>query len=114
MSRVPAAPWLKDLQALAEQQAAILDAVAETLQQAQARMPRPGREEIRAVRDGRQPLSLPAYLRGYLQRVILAVEDAACDLQYGFEDEALTEALSVDPSETLVNAIEASLERPQR
>lgn len=107
-------PWLKDLQAAAGRQASLLDSVVEALQEAQRCVPEPSRDEIQAIRERRQPLSLPAYLRGYLQRVILAVEDAACDLRYGFEDEALAEALSVDPSETLVNAIEASLERPQR
>ena len=66
------------------------------------------------MRGRRQPLSLPAYLRGVLQRVILNVEDAACDLRSGTEDEALAEAPSLSPTEVLLNAIEASLEKPAR
>lgn len=107
-------PWLKDVQDIAEQQSTLLDAVVEALQQAQARVPEPSREEIRAIRERRRPLSLPAYLRGYLQRVILAVEDAACDLRSGIEDEALAEAPGLSPTEILLNAIEASLETPGR
>ena len=106
--------WLIELQSIAEQQAAMLDAVAEALQQAQARVPEPSRKEVQEMRGRRRPLSLPAYLRGVLQRVILNVEDAACDLRSGTEDEALAEAPSLSPTEVLLNAIEASLEKPAR
>lgn len=114
MSSVAEAPWSKDLQATADKQASLLDSVVEALQEAQRCVPEPSREEIQAIRDRRQPLSLPAYLRGHLQRVILAVEDAACDLRSGTEDEALQGIPDFHATETFINAIEASLEKQER
>lgn len=113
MSSVSETPWLKDLQAIIGLQASILDAVVETLQQTQATLPEPGREEIQALREGRQPLSLPAFLRGNLQRVMVAVEDAACDLRSGADDEALSGAPDIRPTAAFINAIESSLGRPK-
>lgn len=112
MSSLETSPWLKDVQLIAEQQATLLDGVVEALQQAQSRVPEPSRVEIQAIRDGRQPLDLPAYFWGYLQRVILAVEDAACDLRSGTEDEALIGVPDIHPTDVFMNAIEASLEKP--
>lgn len=107
-------PWLTDLQATAGRQAFLLDSVVEALQEAQRCVPEPSREEIQAIRDRRQPLSLAAYLRGHLQRVILAVEDAACDLRSGTEDEALQGIPDFHSTEIFLNAVEASLEKPER
>lgn len=108
------APWLEVVQKIAEQQSALLEAIVEALQGAQAHVPEPSRAEILAIRERRQPLSLAAYLRGHLQRVILAIEDAACDLRSGSEDEALQGISAFQTTEAFLNAVASSLEKPER
>ena len=100
---------LPDLAKQAEEQAEILDRVAQILQEAQLSIPLPSAEEIAELRRG-GPLSKEAYLLGLLQRVILNAENAASDLRIGTDPDTLEKLDRIRLSIVEINAIEAALQ----
>ena len=91
----------------AEEQAEILDTVAQILQEAQLSLPLPSQKEIAELRKG-GPLSKEAYLLGLYQRVILSAENAASDLRTGTDPDTLEKLDRIRLSVVEINAIEAA------
>jgi hypothetical protein len=94
-----------EIRVLVEEQAAALDRCAGIVQEIQARLPRPSREDVEEVRAGRRPMTRDEYLLSRLQRVVVTLEnvvsDLRVDLEYGFEPGA----------EVDVNALAAAAEQ---
>lgn len=99
-------PGLLDLVA---EQAATLEQISEVLQQAQALLTLPAREDIAAMRRGDRPVTRMAFLIAQLQSASVKAENIASDLktdlEYGFEPG------EVDLVPAFFNALEAALER---
>ena len=104
--------FLPDLSKQVEEQADVLDRVAQILQEAQLSLPLPSREEIAELRRG-GPLSKEAYLLGLFQRVILSTENAASDLRIGTDPDTLEKLDRIRLSIVEINAIEAALQERQ-
>ena len=104
--------FLPDLSKQAEEQADVLDRVAQILQEAQLSLPLPSREEIAELRRG-GPLSKEAYLLGLFQRLILSTENAASDLRIGTDPDTLEKLDRIRLSIVEINAIEAALQERQ-
>ena len=104
--------FLSDLSKPIQEQADVLDRVAQILQEAQLSLPLPTREEIADLRRG-GPLSMEAYLLGVLQRVILSAENAASDLRAGIDPDTLKNINEIRLSVVEINAIETALQERQ-
>ena len=98
----------------AEQGARMFEATLEILQSAQSTMPAPTLEEVAEIRQGKRPLTPEAYLLGSFQRVILAAENGASDLQ-AIDLETLRNVHELSLSDVELNAIEQAVtERTQK
>jgi hypothetical protein len=99
-------PGLLDLVA---EQAATLEQTSEVLQQAQALLALPAREDVTAMRRGDRPVTRTAYLLAQLQTASVKAENIASDLktdlEYGFEPGG------IDLVPAFFNALEAAVER---
>jgi hypothetical protein len=104
--------FLSDLSKPIQEQADVLDRVAQILQEAQLSLPLPTREEIVDLRRG-GPLGKEAYLLGLLQRVILSAENAASDLRTGIDPETLNHLDEIRLSVVEINAIDAAFQERQ-
>lgn len=104
--------FLSDLSKPIQEQADVLDRVAQILQEAQLSLPLPTWEEIAKLRRG-GPLSKEAYLLGLLQRVILSAENAASDLRAGIDPDTLENLDEIRLSVVEINAIETGLKERQ-
>jgi len=98
----------------AEQVAQMLEAVLEILQTAQSTIPAPTLQAVAEIRQGKRPLTQEAYLLGSLQRVILAAENVASDLQ-AIDLETLRNVHELSLGEVELNAVEQAVaERAQK
>ena len=98
----------------AEQVAQMLEAALEILQTAQSTIPAPTLAQVAEIRQGKRPLTQEAFLLGSLQRVILATENVASDLQ-AIDLETLRNVHELNLGEVELNAIEQAVaEREQK
>lgn len=97
-----------DLAAQIQEQARLLDQVAQALQKLQNTLPAPSIKEVSTLRRG-GPLSIAAYLIGLVQRAIVSVENAASDLTTGLDEETLSCLDTMRPSAVEINAIESAM-----
>jgi hypothetical protein len=98
----------------AEQVVQMFEAALEILQTAQSTIPAPTLEQVAEIRQGKRPLTQEAYLLGSFQRVILAAENVASDLQ-AIDLETLRNAHELSLSGVELNAIEQAVaERTQK
>ena len=106
----------EDLQRIvgtAEQVVQMFEAALEILQAAQSTIPAPTLEEVAEMRLGKRPLTQEAYLLGSFQRVILAAENVASDLQ-AIDLETLRKVHELSLTDVEFNAIEQAVtERTQ-
>lgn len=97
----------------AEQVVQIFEAALEILQSTQSTIPAPTLAEVAEIRLGKRPLTQEAYLLGSFQRVILAAENVASDLQ-AIDLESLRNVHEINLSDMELNAIEQAVtERTQ-
>lgn len=97
-----------------EQVVQMFEAALEILQATQSTIPAPTLGEVAEIRLGKQPLTRDAYLLGSFQRVILAAENVASDLQ-AIDLETLRNVHELSLSDVELNAIEqAATERTQK
>ena len=98
----------------AEQVVQMFEAALEILQAAQSTIPAPTLEEVAEMRLGKRPLTQEAYLLGSFQRVILAAENVASDLQ-AIDLETLRKVHELSLTDVELNAIEQAVaERTQK
>jgi hypothetical protein len=76
-----------------------------------ARAERPSQREIAELRRGGS-LSIAAYLLGFLQKVLVNVENAASDLRAGADEKMLSRVDKLRPCVIEINAISAALDEP--
>ncbi|MFL6290562.1 MAG: hypothetical protein ACJ759_06675 [Thermoanaerobaculia bacterium] len=98
----------------AEQVVQMFEAALEILQTGQSTIPAPTLEEVAEMRLGKRPLTQEACLLGSFQRVILAAENVASDLQ-AIDLESLRNVHELSLSDVELNAIEQAVtERTQK
>ncbi|HET9228224.1 MAG TPA: hypothetical protein VFR31_16220 [Thermoanaerobaculia bacterium] len=98
----------------AGQVAQMFEAALEILQTAQSTIPAPTLKEVAEIRQGKRLLTQEAFLLGSFQRVILAAENVASDLQ-AIDQETLRNVNELNLSDVDLNAIEQAVtERTQK
>ena len=98
----------------AEQVVQMFESALEILQTAQSTIPAPTLAEVAQIRQGKRPLTQEAFLLGSFQRVILAAENVASDLQ-AIDLETLRNVHELSLGDVELNAIEQAVaERAQK